>query len=348
MTIFASLLAALALGLVALAELWSRTPHGRLKRRFALYFGLMRRFGGKRAEGVLDADAMVDEAANAGIREAFIRETAPLSKLDAFDGKIEDRTLDGPGGPLPVRVYTPKAAGPLPLLVYFHGGGFVMGSPDYTEAVTRGVAAQAPAIVISVDYRMAPEHPFPAAVEDADFAVAWAHAAAASLGARPGPIAVAGDSAGGNLAAVVALHDRESGAGRVGLQGLIYPCVDVARRDRPSQVAFAAGYGLSQKDCDACFAAYIAGGTEPTNPSLSPLHATTLEGVARAIVFTAGFDVLRDEGIAYADRLEKEGVPVRRVHQPEMPHGYITMTRVVREARDDIAILASEVARGAC
>ena len=347
MSFLAPLVAVLAVGglvLFGVAESLARTPHGRIKRRFALYFGLMRAFGGKRAEGVLDAAEMVDEASSRAVREAFLRDTAALSKLEPFDGEIEDRLLDGPGGALPVRIYTPRGAGSLPILVYFHGGGFVVGGPDYTEAVTRGVAAQAPAVVVSVDYRMAPEHPYPAAVEDVDFVVEWVFANAESLGARSGPIAVAGDSAGGNLAAVASLHDATAGLGRIGLQLLVYPCVDVTRRDRASQQAFARGYGLSQKDCDTCFDAYVPESVSRSDPGVSPLRAPSFDGVCRAVVFTAGFDVLRDEGMAYADALEKSGVEVRRVHQPQMPHGYITMTRLVKEARDDIAIMASEVA----
>ncbi len=339
-----SLLVAGGLLVFLLSEFLARTPHGRIKPRFALVFALQKLRGGKRAEGVIDASEMVDPHSIRATRETFLREVAPLSKLEPFDGEIEDRHLDGPGGPLPVRIYTPRGASGLPILVYFHGGGFVVGHPDYTETVTRGIAAQAPAVVISVDYRMAPEHPFPAAVEDVDFVVEWASANAESLGARSGPIAVGGDSAGGNLAAVAALHDASAGAGRIGLQLLVYPCVDVTRDDRPSQVAFAKGYGLSRKDCVDCFAAYAPEGVREDDPSLSPLQAPSFEGLPRAVVFTAGFDVLRDEGLEYADTLEKAGVEVRRVHQPEMPHGYITMTKIVREARDDIAIMASELA----
>ncbi|MEM9177565.1 MAG: alpha/beta hydrolase [Myxococcota bacterium] len=347
MSIVFSLLSGLVvfgLLLAGIAEFLARTPHGRIKRRFALFFGLARLRGGKRAEGVIDATEMVDAASIRATRAEFLREVAPLAKLEPFDGEIEDRNLEGPGGPLPVRIYRPRGAKDLPLLVYFHGGGFVVGHPDYTETVTRGIAAQAPAVVLSVDYRMAPEHPYPAAVEDVDFVVEWAFANASSLGARSGPVAVAGDSAGGNLAAVASLHDAASRAGRIGLQLLVYPCVDVTRDDRPSQVAFARGYGLSRRDCDDCFAAYVPEHVAKDDPSISPLHAPSFEGVCRAVVFTAGFDVLRDEGLEYADTLEKAGVEVRRVHRSDLPHGYITMTRLIREARDDVAIMASEVA----
>ncbi len=341
--VFLGILVAGAALLVGLARHWSNTPHGRLEPLFALAFGLTRLFGGRRAEGAIDAGSMLDPESARAVRQDFLRTTAPLSRPVAFGGEIRDRELDGPGGPLPIRIYRPPGAGPFPLMVYLHGGGFVVGSPDYTDAVTRGVALQAPAVVVSVDYRMAPEHPFPAAVEDSCFAVEWCFANAAALGARQGRIAVGGDSAGGNLAAVAAQRDLRSGHGHVGLQVLVYPTVDLERRDRQSQIAFASGYGLSMRDVNACFARYIPEGRDPADPALSPLYAASLAGLPRTLCFTAGFDVLRDEGIEYVRRLEKAGVPVRHVHQPTLPHGYLTMTRVCAQAREDIATIAAEV-----
>ncbi|MDJ0847112.1 MAG: alpha/beta hydrolase [Myxococcota bacterium] len=340
--LLATALAAAAL-LVGLAIHWSRTPHGRLEPLFALAFGLTRLVGGRRAEGAIDAGSMNDPESTRAVRRDFLRTTAPLSRPVAFGGEIRDRELDGPGGPLPVRIYRPPGAGPFPLMVYLHGGGFVVGSPDYTDAVTRSVALQAPAVVVSVDYRMAPEHPFPAAVDDSCFAVEWCFANADALGARPGRVAVGGDSAGGNLAAVAAQRDVRDGRGHVGLQVLVYPTVDLERRDRESQIAFASGYGLSMKDVNACFARYIPEGADPADPALSPVYAASLAGLPRALVFTAGFDVLRDEGIEYARGLEKAGVPIRHVHHPALPHGYLTMTRFCARAREDIEIIAAEV-----
>ena len=191
---------------------------------------------------------------------------------------------------------------------------------------------------------MAPEAPFPAAVEDVCFATEWAFANAESLGARVGPVAVGGDSAGGNLAAVVSQEDRRSGRNQVGLQLLIYPTTDITRTDRASQINFAEGFGLSMRDVAECMDQYVPADVQRDDPRLSPLFAPSLEGLPRAVVFTAGFDLLCDEGTEYAERLEKEGVEVRHIRQPAVPHGYITMTRICPEARDDIALMAREVA----
>ncbi len=180
--------ALVGLTLSALALYWANTPHGRIKPIFALVFGLTNLRGGRQAGGVIDAASMTSPDASRAIRKEFTKSTAALSRSTPFEGRVEEKKLDGPGGLLPVRIYTPNGEGPFPLLVYLHGGGFVVGSPDYTDAVTRGIAQLAPAIVVSVDYRMAPEAPFPAAVEDTCFAVEWCFENAAMLGARPGPV----------------------------------------------------------------------------------------------------------------------------------------------------------------
>jgi acetyl esterase len=198
-------------------------------------------------------------------------------------------------------------------------------------------------VVVSVDYRMAPEHPGPAAVEDCDFAVAWCFENAEALGARRGPVAVAGDSAGGNLSAVVSQRDHAAGRGRIGLQVLIYPWLDLARTDRGSHVAFGSGFGLSRKDLEECLQHYVPAVADRSHPDLSPLHAKSLAGLPPAHLVTAGFDVLRDEGLAYADALREAGVPVRHVDESALPHGFITMTRLCSEAEQRLDAIAAEV-----
>ena len=337
-------LAVLAAVVIGLAQYWANTPHGRIKPIFALIFRLAPILNPAARDGAIGAGQMGSPEQNARVREQFKKGTAGLSKPVAFDGSIEDRRLGGaPGGELPVRIYRPSAAGPLPLIVYFHGGGFVVGDPDYTDAVTRILALRTPAVVVSVDYRLAPEHKLPAAVDDCEFAVGWCYENAESLGARPGPVAVAGDSAGGNLSAVVSQRDAVAGRGRIGLQALIYPCTDMTRLDRESQVAFATGYGLTAKDIVDCVAQYLPAGGDAATPDLSPLHAKSLEGLPRAHVITAGFDVLRDEGIAYAEAMKKAGVEVTLENDPAMPHGFITMTRLCSEAERHLETISAHV-----
>ncbi len=350
MTVLGTLLLLFALAaalLVGLAQHWSHTPHGRLKPIFALVFRLGALLNPAAAERAIGAAHMDTPAQRAKVRSDFARNTALLSRREPFDGTIHDRLLPGaPGGELPVRLYTPTSVqgpDPLPLVVYFHGGGFMVGSPDYTDAVTRILAARAPAVVVSVDYRLAPEHRLPAAADDCAFAVSWCFENAASLGARKGPVVVAGDSAGGNLAAVVAQRDLAAGRGQVALQVLVYPCLDGSRTDRESQRAFASGYGLTLLDVHDYLRHYPPEGFDRAEPQLSPLRAPSLAGLPPAIVVTAGFDVLRDEGIEYAGALKAAGVPVEHLHEPELPHGFATMTRLCSEARATLESIAAEV-----
>ena len=341
---FLALVAVAAASLVGLSLYWANTPYGRIKPIFALVFRLAPILNPAGSERALGAAAMDTPEQIAKVRSDFAKNTAPLSKSVDFKGTIDDRTLPGaPGGELPVRVYKPDAQGPLPLLVYFHGGGFVVGSPDYTDAATRILAMSTPAVVVSVDYRLAPEHPLPAAPDDCEFAVNWCFENAASLGARPGPVAVAGDSAGGNLSAVVTQRDLAAERGRIGLQVLIYPCVDATRTDRESHIAFGRGYGLSTQDIDDCMRYYAPAGTDRAAPDLSPLHAKSLAGLPPAFVVTAGFDILRDEGSEYAAALRAAGVKVQHVNEPAMPHGFITMTRLCSEAQTTLGSIASAI-----
>jgi acetyl esterase len=337
-----AIVASAAILLVGLANAWSRTPHGRLKPVFALAFRVQALVDKEFADGVLGPPMETQEQRDAA-RAKFLSDVAPLSKPVAFPGTIEDRVLDGPGGPLAIRIYTPEGRGPFAGLLYLHGGGFVFGSPAYTDAVTRTVAMRAPAVVVSVDYRLAPEAPWPAAIEDCEHALDWCIENAAMLRIDPRAVAVGGDSAGGNLAAVLSQRDRDSGRKRIALQVLIYPTVDASRLDRASQIAFARGYGLSRRDIEVCFARYVQARTPLTDPSVSPLLAASMKELAPALVFTAGFDVLRDEGIEYAEALERAGVAVDHVHESAVPHGYITMTRVCREAGDSIDRIARAV-----
>lgn len=275
--------------------------------------------------------------------------TAPI--LDAKNvpiGAVENRRIPGPAGEIPIRIYTPVTApaGPLGVLIYFHGGGFVIGSLNTHDAPCRLVANGAGVKVISVDYRLAPEHKFPAAVEDCQAATAWVSDNAAELGIDPDRIAVGGDSAGGNLAAVVSQWARSAG-GRpaIRFQLLIYPVTD-AVNTTPSRETCGKGYFLETELMTWFFAQYFAPGTNPRDPRLSPLLVDDLSGLPPAYVLTAEFDPLRDEGAAYADKLRAAGVPVTYVLGEGMIHGFWNMSGLVKAAGAAIAA-ASEALRAA-
>jgi acetyl esterase len=236
---------------------------------------------------------------------------------------VADRMIPGPAGQIPVRVVTPPGAGLQPGLVYFHGGGWVTGSLDSTEPRCRILAEWTPCVVVSVDYRMAPEHKFPAAVDDALAATQWVAAHAAELGIDPARLGVGGDSAGGNLAAVVALEARSRGP-QLALQYLCYPVTDLMS-DTASRRTYANGYGLTSPSMRWYEEQYLPDAAAAANPLASPLRAPDLKGVPPAIVALPGNDVLHDEGLAYADRLKAAGVPVELHEYPGLIHGFFSM-----------------------
>ena len=236
-------------------------------------------------------------------------------------GSVVDRVIPGP---VRVRIYEPPASErPLPALVYFHGGGWVVGSLDSHDGPCRALASRTPCVVVAVDYRLAPEHRFPAAVEDAWAATAWVAEHAASIGADPRRIAVGGDSAGGNLAAVVALRARDHGL-PLALQLLVYPVTDCSF-DTPSYRECASGYFLTLDSMRWFWDHYLGPDGDGADPEASPLRAADLAGVAPALVVTAEYDPLRDEGEAYARRLEEAGVPVTLSRYDGMIHGFYRM-----------------------
>ncbi|WP_034273135.1 alpha/beta hydrolase [Actinospica robiniae] len=248
--------------------------------------------------------------------------------------QVEDYTMPGPGGePLPVRVYRPEARRPLPALLYYFGGGWTLGSIDTADAICRRLANAAGCLVVTVGYRLAPEHPFPAAVHDCHAALRWvADEQAEILGADPTRLAVAGDSAGGNLAAAVTLLARaEQRTALVG-QLLVYPNTDQLADDA----------SLRENDDPCLFNRrsvawyirhYLADAADAGNPLASPLRASDLAGLPPALVITAEHDPLRDQGEAYARRLAEAGVPVELTRYAGMAHGFFAMTGTVDDAR---------------
>jgi acetyl esterase len=259
-------------------------------------------------------------------------------------GAVVDRVLPGP---LRVRIYEPLGNGDeRPALVYFHGGGWVVGSLDTHDGVCRALCARTPCVVVSVDYRLAPEHRFPAAVEDAWAATAWVAEHARSLRADPARVAVGGDSAGGTLAAVVALRARDRGL-RLALQLLVYPVTD-RDLDRPSYLAHAEGYGLTREAMRWFWNHYLGPDGDPTHPEATPLRAADLRGVAPAHVITVELDPLRDEGEAYAERLREAGVAVSAVRADGLIHGCFRMPGTLPRANEllDSAAAALRAAFG--
>jgi acetyl esterase len=251
-------------------------------------------------------------------------------------GAVAALEVPSPDGPLPARHYAPDEIGaPHPLLVWFHGGGFVVGDLDIYDQACRTLCRHAGVHVLAVEYRLAPEHPFPAAVDDAAAALDWAHEHAAELGADPDRVLVGGDSAGGNLAAVVA---REAST-RPLAQLLIYPAVDTADRRHPSHELFAEGFFLTAADC-TWFHGHYLGATPPDDPRARPLGDHELAGLPPAIVVTAAFDPLRDEGEAYAAALRAAGVPTLLRRFPGLVHGFINMTGVSPASRDALVEIA--------
>src|SRR5688500_4701443 len=229
-------------------------------------------------------------------------------------GEVREITVPGADGDRPARVYRPEGEGPWPTTVFLHGGGFVIGDLDTHDQVCRRLCRDAETVVLSVDYRLAPEHPFPAGVEDAVAATRWAHDHLAELGGDD-RLAIGGDSAGGNLSAVVAQTMPDA----ITAQLLVYPAVDVAG-EYQSRVDNAEGYFLELAMMEWFFTHYVTDveGVDPHDPRLSPLHAPSLAGQPPAVVVTAEFDPLRDEGEAYADRLEADGVTVERARYDGM------------------------------
>ena len=265
---------------------------------------------------------------------------------------IDNRTIPGPGGDIPVRHYRPAGASAetvLPALLYFHGGGWTIGDLDTHDTLCRELANLARCAVLSVDYRMGPEHKFPAAVDDAHASFRWLVAQSAALRMDPARIAVGGDSAGANLATVVALIARDEGGTQPCFQLLIYPATEHAFATASHQ-AFAQGYLLTRESMRWFMGNYLRDERDALDWRASPARAPRLDGLPRATVMTAGFDPLRDEGKAYAERLADSGVDVAYRAYPGMIHGFIMMGGVLDTANDAVhdaaADLTSAFARG--
>ena len=259
--------------------------------------------------------------------------------------RVEDRNIPGPGGDIPIRLYYPEGDAPFPVMVYFHGGGWVIGNLDTHHAFCHALAKTSNCLVVSVDYRLAPEHRHPAAIADAYAATNWVADNPEAIQADPGRFAVAGDSAGGHLAAVVSLMARDRKGPRIDLQILIYPITD-CRFDTPSYIENGEGYNLTRDLMKWFWNHYINDESKADDPYVSPLRAKDLSGLPRALILTAGYDPLRDEGEAYCKKLQAARVNATLLQYPGMIHAFIRMTAQLdkaNEALDEISATLKEV-----
>ena len=266
----------------------------------------------------------MEELSPADGRANFDARAGDFYSLPPEVAGVTDRTIPGPAGPIPVRVYAPLGVPPdpaPPLIVFYHGGGWVIGSLTSHDPECRALANAAGTVVMAVDYRLAPEHKFPAGVEDCLAACRWAAANGAEIGADPSRIAVCGDSAGGNLAAVIAQIAAREWGPRIALQVLIYP-VTRAATETDSYRRYAEGYVLTRAAMRHFIAIYLNDAAEADDPRASPLLAEDVSGAAPALVVTASHDPLHDEGKAYADKLGAAGVPVEYVCYQGLTHGF--------------------------
>jgi acetyl esterase len=280
----------------------------------------------------------VEESTPAEARESMRSRTAALGPFEDV-AAVADHRVPVAGGEITVRLYSPGGSGPRPVLVFYHGGGWVIGDLETHDGICRSLANATACAVASVDYRLAPEHRYPVAAEDSYAALQWVIANGRRLGIDATRVAVGGDSAGGNLATAVSLMARDRRTPMPAFQALIYPVTDY-NLDTPSYRENATGYVLTREAMRWFFGHYLAREEQAHEPYLSPLRAASLANLPPALVITAGCDPLRDEGEAYAARLRDAGVPVTLTRYPGMFHGFFRMTRLLDQARvalDEVA-----------
>jgi acetyl esterase len=276
-------------------------------------------------------------------RQSFAATMQLTGPKDVAVGRIGNFLIPGPGGPIRARAYAPIAAvGPQPALIYFHGGGFVVGGLDSHDGLCRLFAAEGGFKVIAVDYRLAPEHPYPAALDDAWAAFQWIEANAADLGVDGGRIAVGGDGAGGMLTAIVTqlAHGRTNP--RIACQMLLFPNTQTGA-ETSSLKEFAVGYFLERRTIEYFNSLYLPPSADRNSPRVSPLRARDFSGLPQAYVMLSGFDPLHDEGLAYAEKLKAAGVNVTIAEYPDMVHCFIYLQTVLPNAHQAVAEAARAV-----
>ena len=311
---------------------WRRTAHGKLDPAIAVIL--------KYSE-IKKIDLFQDGRSVEEIRKFSSKNGKILRAKPVPVEKIDNRSIPGTAGSIPVRIYTPSGSGPFPVVIYYHGGGWVIGDLDSHDNICRKIANRVSAVVLSVGYRLAPEHTFPAAAEDAYAALKWASTNSKEINGIKNRIAVAGDSAGGNLSAVVSLMTRDRNGPAIAGQVLIYPATNLSEFNTVSYKDFSNGYYLTKRYMEKFRELYLPDRKDWNNPYASPLLANNLKGLPPALVITDQFDVLRDEGEAYAERLKEAGVPVRSTRYSGVIHGFVVMDRITGKADDAVDEVAS-------
>ncbi|MBP7585514.1 MAG: alpha/beta hydrolase [Spirochaetes bacterium] len=333
LTIAVAVVASLVLVAAVVLHNLTYTPHGRLDTRVALLLTLMK---------AVDIQLFKEGKTLAESRRTGDSSKLLRSNVDPAWKEIGE-SIQVKNGTIPLRIYIPRKAGTVPVVVYYHGGGWFMGSIDTHDGICRSLAKQADAVVVSVGYRLAPEHTFPAAAEDAYAGLLWVHENASSFGGDGSRMAVMGDSAGGNLAAAVTLMARDRKGPSLACQVLAYPVTNVGSTNSRSYEKFASGYYLTKRDMETFIALYVPDRNDRCDPRVSPLLARDVNGVPPAVVLTAEFDVLRDEGEAYAGRLERAGIPVFKHRFRGMVHGFLNMGGLLPQSGEAIAMAADRL-----
>ena len=318
-----------ALSLSAVVYSWTITPHGRLDLLFAVGLRLA---GSLASPGVKPVEG--ERAAFRNMMQIWRGDPKPLSR-------VKDRQIPGPDNRIPIRVYSPLSTDGQPILVFYHGGGFRLGDLDSYDPICRDLAARSGAIVVSVAYRLAPEHVYPAALDDSYTALEWVHLHAADIGGDAARLAVGGDSAGGNLAAAVSLKARDLDGPPIVFQLLIYPVLNFAEMETESHKFFAEGYLIGGAAHEFTRDTYLPNPADRQRPYASPLLADDLTGLPPTLVITAEFDPLRDEGELFARKLADAGVQARATRYTGVPHAFLSaptaMSRKADRARDEAA-----------
>lgn len=272
------------------------------------------------------------EVAREQVEQGYAKMKIPTEQV----GSIQNLTIPGPGIDIPLRVYIPEGAGSFPVIVFFHGGGWVFFHLDAYDPICTHLCAAAECIVVSIDYRLSPENKFPAATNDCFIATRWILEHCEEWNGDSSRIFLSGDSAGGNLATVTAMRIRDEGVPVIKGQIMIYPVTDFWKHEKPSYIEFADSYGLTMADMKWFWDMYLGNEKDAANPNAAPLQAPDLSGLPPALVIVSGYDPLRDEGIAYAKRMTEAGVPVKLSVYEDMIHGFLSYIGILKQAKTAI------------